>query len=147
MVHRPVSASPNQRAAAPTAATTSAVACKDADHAHSERARQPSAVSDATFERAAGILRAAGDVARLKLLERMRTGEWCVSELSTAAGVGMSTVSQQLRLLRAERLVARRREGKHVYYRLADAHIAKLLRDTLEHASEEHEHDEEEDEL
>ena len=142
MAHRPVSASPIR---SPSAGPP---ACKD-DHAHP--AREATTVPDATFERAAGLLRAAGDVARLKLLERMRSGEWCVSELSSAAGVGMSTVSQQLRLLRTERLVARRREGKHVYYRLADAHIAKLVRDALEHASETHTHDtpddhEEEDE-
>lgn len=144
MAHRPISASPIHRAA--TAAP--ALACTDDDgHDHGARAREASTVSDATFERAAGFLRAAGDVARLKLLERMRTGEWCVSELSTAAGVGMSTVSQQLRLLRTERLVVRRREGKHVYYRLADAHIAKLLRDALEHASEEHTHEDDDEEV
>ncbi|MFO0663543.1 MAG: metalloregulator ArsR/SmtB family transcription factor [Polyangiaceae bacterium] len=138
MAHRPVAASAIHR-------STSLPTCKDDAHAHP--ARESSTVSEATFERAAGIFRAAGDVARLKLLERMRTGEWCVSELSAAAGVGMSTVSQQLRLLRSERLVTRRRDGKHVYYRLADAHIAKLLRDAIEHASEDHaDHDDDDDE-
>ena len=48
----------------------------------------------------------------------------------------MSTVSQRLRLLRSERLVARRRDGKHVYYALADAHVGELLQAALEHAAE-----------
>ncbi|NOU32425.1 MAG: helix-turn-helix transcriptional regulator [Polyangiaceae bacterium] len=101
-------------------------------------------MSEATFERAAAIFRAAGDVSRLRLLERLSQGEWCVSELAEAAQVGMSTVSQQLRLLRSERLIARRRAGKHIYYRLADAHIMELLRGALEHAKEQS-HDEEDE--
>lgn len=140
MAHRSASASPNRK---PTSAAVVAPCAPD-EHAHAPRP-PASVISDAVFERAAGFLRAAGDVARLKLLERMQGSEWCVSELSTAAGVGMSTVSQQLRLLRTERLVVRRREGKHVYYRLADAHVAKLVRDALEHASEEHAHAHDED--
>jgi ArsR family transcriptional regulator len=50
-------------------------------------------------------------------------------------------VSQRLRLLRSERLIARRRAGKHIYYRLADAHIMELLAGALEHAKEHREGD------
>jgi ArsR family transcriptional regulator, lead/cadmium/zinc/bismuth-responsive transcriptional repressor len=108
--------------------------CTDA-HAPRAFAKHPS-VSDATFERAAAIFRAAGDVARLRLLQRLADGEWCVSELAAAAEVGMSTVSQQLRLLRSERIVTRRRAGKHIYYRLTDTHIVELLQCALAHAEE-----------
>jgi ArsR family transcriptional regulator len=94
--------------------------------------------SGRAVERAAAIFRAAGDEARLRLLERLADGEWCVSELAADAGVGLSTVSQQLRQLRAEHLVARRRAGRHIYYALADAHVADMIRTALEHASEEH---------
>lgn len=90
---------------------------------------------DETFERAAAFFRAAGDVSRLKILARLAGGEWCVTELADVADVGMSTVSQQLRLLRAERLVKRYRDGKHVFYKLADAHIRRLIRAALEHAA------------
>lgn len=100
-----------------------------------------SAVSDEAFERAASLFRVAGDVARLRLLDRLGEGEWCVTELADAAGVGLSTVSQQLRLLRAERIVSRRRDGKHVYYRLADAHVRALIESALEHAGEGHDVD------
>ena len=64
--------------------------------------------------------------------------EWCVSELAENEGTKLSTLSQQLRLLYAERIVQRRREGKHIYYRLADAHVRELVTTVLEHALERH---------
>ena len=60
----------------------------------------------------------------------------CKNLLSQAAGLPMSTVSQQLRMLRAENLVKRRRVAKHIYYALADHHITGLIRSALEHANE-----------
>ncbi|MGH7436208.1 MAG: ArsR/SmtB family transcription factor [Polyangiaceae bacterium] len=108
--------------------------CAPEPHAH--RVERAATVSDEAFERAAGLFRAAGDVSRLKLLERLSDGEWCVTELAEAAGSGLSTVSQQLRLLRAERIVRRRREGKHIYYSLSDRHMSELVKSALEHAAE-----------
>jgi ArsR family transcriptional regulator, lead/cadmium/zinc/bismuth-responsive transcriptional repressor len=100
---------------------------------HARRARTAN-LSEEQLERAAAIFRAAGDVSRLKLLHRLCDGEWCVTELADAAGVGLSTVSQQLRLLRAERIVARRRAGKHIFYSLADAHVIDLIQGAIDHA-------------
>jgi ArsR family transcriptional regulator, lead/cadmium/zinc/bismuth-responsive transcriptional repressor len=107
---------------------------------HARRARL-TIVNDEQLERAAAIFRAAGDISRLKLLHRLSDGEWCVTELAEAAGVGLSTVSQQLRLLRAERIVARRRAGKHIFYSLADSHVSDLIHSAIEHAAEPHSHD------
>jgi DNA-binding transcriptional ArsR family regulator len=112
--------------------------CGPEEHAKRLRA---TAVSDEQLERAASIFRAAGDLSRLKLLHRLCDGEWCVTELADAAGVGLSTVSQQLRLLRAERIVARRRAGKHIFYSLADAHVSDLIQSAIEHAAEPAGHD------
>jgi DNA-binding transcriptional ArsR family regulator len=106
---------------------------------HARRGRNI-VISDDQLERAAAIFRAAGDISRLKLLHRLSDGEWCVTELAEAANVGLSTVSQQLRLLRAERIVARRRAGKHIFYSLADSHVTDLIRSAIEHASEPHTH-------
>lgn len=106
---------------------------------HARRLREAS-INDEQLERAAAIFRAAGDLSRLKLLYRLCDGEWCVTELAEAAGVGLSTVSQQLRLLRAERIVARRRAGKHIFYSLADAHVSALIQSAIEHAAEGHTH-------
>lgn len=107
---------------------------------HARRARQTT-VSDDQLDRAAAIFRAAGDLSRLKLLYRLCDGEWCVTELADAAGVGLSTVSQQLRLLRSERIVSRRRAGKHIFYSLADSHVSDLIQSAIEHAAEGHVHD------
>ena len=105
---------------------------------HAKRSSKRASVSDEAFARAAALFRVVSDVSRLKLLDRLADREWCVTELADAAGVGLSTVSQQLRTLRAERIVARRRTGKHIFYSLADRHIIELVANALEHAAEEH---------
>ena len=103
---------------------------------HQARAPLEPRISDEAYERAASFFRAAGDVARLKLLTRLSEGEWCVTELAQATHVTLPAVSQQLRVLRAEGLVKRRRVAKHVYYALADTHILDFLRNALDHAAE-----------
>jgi DNA-binding transcriptional ArsR family regulator len=97
------------------------------------------------LERAAALFRAAGDVSRLKLLGRLAEREWCVTELAEVVGAGLSTISQQLRLLRSERIVRRRRSGKHVFYSLTDGHVADLVKNALEHAAEHPSVDEDDD--
>lgn len=89
-----------------------------------------------TLDAAAAILRAAGDAARLRLLLRLTQGERCVSELAAMEGEKLGTVSARLRQLHGARLVTRRREAKHVNYALADDHVARLLRDIIDHAAE-----------
>ncbi len=108
--------------------------CGNHDHAASARVRP--AASDAALDRAARIFRAAGEVSRLRLMDELLSGERCVTDLAEAVGAGISTVSQQLRVLRGEDLVATRREGKHIYYFLADTHVVELLRNVLDHAGE-----------
>jgi ArsR family transcriptional regulator len=90
----------------------------------------------ATLESAAAMLRAAGDPARLRLLLRLAEGERCVTELAEEEGDKLATVSARLQQLHAARLVSRRREAKHIHYALADGHVARLLRDILDHAAE-----------
>jgi ArsR family transcriptional regulator, lead/cadmium/zinc/bismuth-responsive transcriptional repressor len=68
------------------------------------------------------------DQTRLALLLCIRrTGEICVSDLAAATGVKDSTVSQALRLLRAHGVVTTRRDGRVIYYQLADESIGALL--------------------
>ncbi len=106
----------------------------DCDH---DSATAPATSSDGVLERAAAILRAAGDPGRLRLLELLRPGERCVTELARFTGDSLSTISARLRVLRGERLLTRRREGKHQYYSLADHHVVELLQGVFEHAAEE----------
>lgn len=110
----------------------------DHDHAHDHAPHAPhtSLVSDEACARAAALFRALGDVHRLRLIEHLGDGECCVSELAASSGTKMSTLSQQLRVLRQERIVKQRRDGKHIYYSLADAHVRALVRAALQHVEE-----------
>ncbi len=96
---------------------------------------QPRA-SEVAIDKAARLFRALADESRLRTLELLVEQEACVSELAQSSGESLSTVSHRLRLLRAEDLVVRRREGRHVYYSLADGHVIEMIRNALEHVSE-----------
>jgi ArsR family transcriptional regulator len=108
--------------------------CQSADHRHATTASAFSAGAD--LERAAQLLRALGDASRLRLLQLLAQREWCVTELVESLQEKFPTVSQRLRLLRSEGLVRRRRAGKHVFYALADRHVADLMENALAHARE-----------
>lgn len=90
----------------------------------------------ASVERAARLFHALGDAPRLALLCRLAGGERCVTELVAETGEKFPTVSQRLRVLRSEGLIRRRRAGLHVYYALADGHVAELMANALAHAGE-----------
>jgi ArsR family transcriptional regulator, lead/cadmium/zinc/bismuth-responsive transcriptional repressor len=76
------------------------------------------------------------DPPRLRMLEMLSVRELCVTVIVQALGEKFSTVSQRLRLLRIEGLVVRRRKGTHLYYELADRHVADLIHNALAHAAE-----------
>ena len=90
----------------------------------------------AACQRAAGLFRALGDPSRMQVLALLASREMCVSEIAAALDDSLPAVSQRLKLLRSERIVTQRREGKHMYYALADQHIAELIANGLAHASE-----------
>ena len=79
-------------------------------------------------EEATACLRALSNPSRLMLLCELLDGERKVGELEAALGLGQAYVSQQLARLRGEGLVAARREGRIVYYSLADSRIQPIIR-------------------
>mgnify|MGYP003931680107 FL=1 len=86
------------------------------------------------------------DSTRLKIITLLIGGESCVCEIADKLGLKQSTVSHQLRLLRAMRLVKYRKTGRTVYYQLCDDHVVNLIQQTLNHlleseADEEEEHE------
>ncbi len=109
---------------------------------HPRAARRAAPVDPQTLEAAAGFFRAAGDASRLRILTQLRDGELCVTDLAAASDEGMSTMSQRLKVLRSEGLVRRRRDGKHILYALADAHVLALVEAALEHAHDHANHKE-----
>lgn len=83
------------------------------------------------------LLKGFADATRLRILCLLRDREVCVHEIVDALDMTQSAVSHQLRVLRDARLVAHRRDGRHVYYQLADAHVRELLENALSHGAEE----------
>jgi len=77
-----------------------------------------------------------GDAPRLRILDLLSHGELCVTEIVEAVNDKLTTVSQRLRVLRGEGLIVRRRDGNHLYYSLADRHVAELVQNALAHAQE-----------
>lgn len=76
---------------------------------------------------AVAALKALANEDRLLLLCQLSQGEMCVSELQEALDIQQPTLSQQLGVLRSEGVVATRRQGKNIYYRIADPSLLEIL--------------------
>ncbi|MEG1633360.1 MAG: metalloregulator ArsR/SmtB family transcription factor [Oscillospiraceae bacterium] len=84
----------------------------------------------------AGFFKVLGDGTRVRILRALESGELCVCDIAEALGMTKSAVSHQLSTLRTARLVAARRDGKTVFYSLADAHVKNMIEAGLEHVHE-----------
>lgn len=76
---------------------------------------------------AVGALKVLANEERLLLLCQLAQGEMCVSELEEALDIHQPTLSQQLGVLRTEGVVNTRRDGKYVYYNVADRNVMQVL--------------------
>ena len=77
-----------------------------------------------------------GDSTRIKIICALFNGEMCVGNIAELLNMTQSSISHQLRVLRANRLVKVRREGKHAYYALEDMHVVQIYKMGLEHLKE-----------
>lgn len=77
-----------------------------------------------------------GDSTRIKILYILRNHELCVNDIAQELSMTPSSISHQLRVLKQHRLVKFRREGKTIYYSLADHHVETILNQGLEHIEE-----------
>lgn len=77
--------------------------------------------------KAGGLLKALANPDRLLLLCQLSHGEHCVSELEEVLGIQQPTLSQQLGVLREERLVITRREGKQIFYSIASKQALAVM--------------------
>lgn len=90
-----------------------------------------------TVERLSRLFSAFADPTRLRILHSLNvTEELCVCDLAALTDLSVSAVSHQLRLLRDRELVHARRDGRMVYYSLADEHVSQLMAIGEEHANE-----------
>lgn len=76
---------------------------------------------------AVGALKVLAHEDRLLLLCQLSQGEMCVSDLEEALGIHQPTLSQQLGVLRTEGVVNTRRDGKRIYYSVADPRVMRVL--------------------
>ena len=78
-----------------------------------------------------------GDTTRIKILYVLQQQEMCVLDIALLLNMTQSAISHQLRVLKSMQLVKFRREGKTILYSLSDSHIENILRQGMEHISEE----------
>ena len=90
-------------------------------------------LTDETIQTMAESFKALADPTRLRILALISERECSVGDIADHLEVSQSAVSHQLRLLRSLDIVRYRKDGREVYYDLADDHVRDILNRTLEH--------------
>ena len=114
------------------------VECCDFIHAHEdivEKVRHQLPGEDTLYD-LTELFRIFGDSTRVRILYVLFESEMCVCDIAALLGLTQSAVSHQLRALKNVRLVKSRREGKTVFYSLADDHVKTIINQGLEHVRE-----------
>ena len=91
---------------------------------------------DETLYNLAELFKVFGDSTRIKILYALFEAELCVCDIAQLLSVSQTAVSHQLRILKQMSLVKFRRDGKTIYYSLADDHVATIMNQGLEHVCE-----------
>lgn len=84
----------------------------------------------------ADLFKVFGDSTRIRILYVLFQSEMCVCDLAQTLNMTQSAISHQLRVLKQMKLVSNRREGKTVFYSLADGHIKTIMNQGMEHVRE-----------
>ena len=84
----------------------------------------------------AELFKVFGDSTRIRILFVLFEAEVCVCDLAQVLNMTQSAISHQLRILKQSKLVKSRREGKSVFYSLADAHVRTIIAQGREHITE-----------
>ncbi len=108
------------------------------NHDHTEAVAKVSAElpDDDILYDLADLFRIFADSSRIKILYALYESELCVGAITQVLGMTQSAVSHQLRALKQAKLVKFRREGKTVFYSLADDHVVTILAQGMEHIEE-----------
>ena len=77
------------------------------------------------------------DSTRIRILYVLKCSEMCVCDIAQSLNMTQSAISHQLRVLKQMKLVKNRRDGKTIFYSLADEHITMILSQGMEHIEEE----------
>ena len=84
----------------------------------------------------AELFKVFGDSTRIKILYVLFESEMCVCDIAQRLNLNQSAISHQLRVLKQSKLVKYRRDGKTVFYSLADGHVRTILGQGMEHVAE-----------
>lgn len=88
------------------------------------------------FESLAQLFKIFGTPTRLQILFCLMEGEKCVYDIADELGMSQSAISHQLSILKENRLIKNRREGKTIYYSLLDSHVMTIIEQGLDHVRE-----------
>lgn len=89
-----------------------------------------------TLYKLAELFKIFGDSTRIRILDVLSRQELCVQDIADELSMTQSAISHQLRILKQADLVRFRREGKAIFYSLADMHVATIMAQGLEHVCE-----------
>ena len=84
----------------------------------------------------AELFKVFGDTTRIRILYALFEAEMCVCDIAQILNMTQSAISHQLRVLKQARLVRNRREGKQIYYSLADDHVRTIIGQGMDHVNE-----------
>ena len=84
----------------------------------------------------AELFKVFGDTTRIRILYALFEAEMCVCDIAELLTMTQSAISHQLRVLKQARLVRSRREGKQIYYSLADDHVRTIIGQGMDHINE-----------
>lgn len=84
----------------------------------------------------AELFKVFGDTTRIRILYALFESELCVNDMAQLLGLSQTAVSHQLRVLKNNKLVRFRKEGKIVFYSLSDDHIRSIIEMGMEHVEE-----------
>jgi len=84
----------------------------------------------------AELFKVFGDSTRIKILYVLFQSEMCVCDIAQLLNMGQSAISHQLRVLKQAKLVKSRRDGKTMFYSLADSHVRAIIDQGFEHIEE-----------
>lgn len=101
-----------------------------------DEARAKPVINEELAQRAAGVLKAVAHPMRLQIVHLLAEGELCVGDIVVALGTKASITSQQLNMMKDKGVLACRRDGARVYYRVANPHALEVLACVFHHCRE-----------
>ena len=111
--------------------------CELREHENIMEVFRKTVPQDETVNDVANLFKMFADYTRVRILFHLSETEMCVCHLTEALGMNQPAISNQLKVLKEANLIKCRKEGKNVYYSLADDHVKTILNQGMEHVNEE----------